>query len=254
MSLADKLKARKLAAASSTTNKIALEEAPKTSDNPTIKPEQVHSESIKQAETAKEAPEQRAKTPSPKNALAKLKGSIKSPVVQDSPLASPATRVRDSLATSKSEPVDSILDEPTSTTATSMVTKPVLGKKPLAARTNLMQKAKEASTGFEYNEQEVRAVEGLDADQFMQDFDELAQYIVDDVPDIGTLQARTHANLLQYPELTHILNDAQIKVIVGSFLKRKNIEIVTPSKKGAGRANMKNLTQGMTADDILDSL
>ena len=105
------------------------------------------------------------------------------------------------------------------------------------------------------NEQteEVQKLEGLDADTFMADMLMLEDYIKGDVEDIATLQQRTHYNLKQYPELTHILNDAQIGVIVQALLKRRNIEVVTPSK-GQGSTNVKKMVGAMTKDQILDSL
>lgn len=100
----------------------------------------------------------------------------------------------------------------------------------------------------------IHKCEGLQADQFLEGLQLLETYLTDEVPDIATLQQATHSNLRQYPELTHILNDNQVGVIVQGLAKRRNIEIVTPSSGNKGKTNVKNLTRNMSADQLLDSL
>ena len=100
----------------------------------------------------------------------------------------------------------------------------------------------------------IHKCEGLQADQFLEGLSLLETYLTDEVPDIATLQQATHSNLRQYPELTHILNDAQVGVIVQGLAKRRNIEIVTPTKGNKGKTNVKNLTRNMSAGQLLDSL
>lgn len=110
---------------------------------------------------------------------------------------------------------------------------------------------------MEFSEKQIAdfdAVEGLNVDMFMQNLETLETYLTDEVPDIASLQQYTHTNLRQYPELTHILSDKQVGVVVQGLAKRRNIEIVAPSNGNKGKTNVKNLTRNMSESQLLDSL
>ena len=102
--------------------------------------------------------------------------------------------------------------------------------------------------------EEVRKIVDLDADELLDDLVMLEEYVVGDCPEIGGFMQRMHTNLRQYPELTHILNEAQIGIVVQSFMKRKNIEITAPTNGSKAKQSVGNMTRGKSKQEVLDIL
>lgn len=100
-------------------------------------------------------------------------------------------------------------------------------------------------------------IEDFDADRHLDDLKALEVSLTEDVPGLPALMGRVMKNLRNYPDLAHLLNEAQIQCVVKSFCKRKMIEIVTPTKggaKGGKGVSVANLTKDLNAKQILDML
>lgn len=102
--------------------------------------------------------------------------------------------------------------------------------------------------------EQISKIVGLDAEELLDDLTMLEEYVVGDCPEIGSFMQRMHTNLRQYAELTHILTEKQIGIVVQSFMKRKNIEITTPTTGSKAKQSVSNMTRGKTKQEVLDML
>lgn len=125
-----------------------------------------------------------------------------------------------------------------------------------ASPMSMMKEIKEMVSVFPTEAwQETTELQDFDADRYLQDLQALERSLVEDVPGLPILMSSVMKNLRQYPELPHLLDDKQINVIVRAFCKRKNLEVVAPSKTGGkGGKSIATMTKGLSAHQILDML
>lgn len=71
---------------------------------------------------------------------------------------------------------------------------------------------------------EARSLDGLDADLLLAKMRDLDAATVAKTPEIPSLCREIRANLEQYPELTHILSDEQLGIIVKGYLVQADVE------------------------------
>ena len=98
----------------------------------------------------------------------------------------------------------------------------------------------------------LKQVEGLNAELFMANLLSVEEGVKNSGENIQDYLRLIHANLTQYPELCHILDDAQIKIIVGGFLVESNTQIKVATQRGG--KSMAKLTQGKSKTDLLSML
>ena len=84
-----------------------------------------------------------------------------------------------------------------------------------------------------YCADELHDVTGLDAESFIASMKELDAALVEDTPQIRSLSTAIRRNLQQFPELTHILTDAQLNILVSGMLKLANVETAPKTKSKA---------------------
>lgn len=87
----------------------------------------------------------------------------------------------------------------------------------------------------------------FDLPKFMEEMQDLERAVTEKAPDMGTLMAKIHRNLKQYPELCHILPDELIKVAVSGFLDEAKVETAPKAK---GRKSVATMTKGKSKEDI----
>ncbi len=102
---------------------------------------------------------------------------------------------------------------------------------------------------------EVRELDGLDADLLLSNLQSLDAATVEKTPDIRTFCRAIRKNLEQYSELTHLLTDDQLGIIVGGYLTTAGIETAPKTKAAATKAKKKELTSlndlgGADLDDL----
>lgn len=87
----------------------------------------------------------------------------------------------------------------------------------------------------------VREIEGLDADLLLSNLQSLDAATVEKTPDIRTFCRAIRKNLEQYSELTHLLSDDQLGIIVGGYLTTAGIETAPKTKAGKTKAAKKQM-------------
>ena len=98
----------------------------------------------------------------------------------------------------------------------------------------------------------LRSIEGLNAELFMANLLSVEEGVKASGENIQDYLRLIHANLTQYPELTHLLTDAQIEIIVKGFLKESNTQIKVATQRGA--KSMAKITAGRSKTDLLNLL
>lgn len=88
---------------------------------------------------------------------------------------------------------------------------------------------------------EASELDGLDADRFITTLQNLDAATFEKTPDIRTFCREIRKNLEQYPELTHILNDEQLGIIVGGYLELKGVETAPKTKAAKSAAGTRKL-------------
>ncbi len=86
---------------------------------------------------------------------------------------------------------------------------------------------------------------GSDAEHLVATMQALDVALVDKTPEIRTLSSAIRKNLEQYPELTHILSDDQLHIMVQGYLTIANVK--TAPKTAAAKSR----SAGKKADNIL---
>lgn len=99
---------------------------------------------------------------------------------------------------------------------------------------------------------ELRQIEGLNAELFMANLLSVEEGVKNSGENIQDYLRLIHANLTQYPELTHILTDDQIKIIVSGFLTESSTQIKVSTQRGG--KSMAKITQGRSKTDLLGLL
>jgi hypothetical protein len=89
----------------------------------------------------------------------------------------------------------------------------------------------EESGAYKFSEK-IGDIEGLDGAEFIARMHALDAATVEKTPDIGTLSIKIRQNLQQYPELTHILTDAQLGIISSGVLYVAGVETEPKTKQG----------------------
>ena len=112
-------------------------------------------------------------------------------------------------------------------------------------------KATVNSQAYEVPE-ELRKIEGLNAELFMANLLSVEQGVKSSGENIQDYLRLIHANLTQYPELTHLLNDEQIALIVQGFIYESKEQVAVAAKRGA--KSVRQLVAGRSQTDILDML
>lgn len=112
-------------------------------------------------------------------------------------------------------------------------------------------KATVNSQAYEVPE-ELRKIEGLNAELFMANLLSVEQGVKSSGENIQDYLRLIHANLTQYPELTHLLNDDQIALIVQGFIYESKEQVAVATKRGA--KSVRQLVAGRSQTDILDML
>ena len=112
-------------------------------------------------------------------------------------------------------------------------------------------KATVNSQAYEVPE-ELRKIEGLNAELFMANLLSVEQGVKSSGENIQDYLRLIHANLTQYPELTHLLNDEQIALIVQGFIYESKEQVAVATKRGA--KSVRQLVAGRSQTDILDML
>lgn len=79
--------------------------------------------------------------------------------------------------------------------------------------------------------------------------EQLEQMLLDENPDMPVFLREINEDLRQYPELTYLLNDDQIKAIVTAIRHQTNIAIRVKSAKKKGKQNV--LDDGRNVADLL---
>ena len=112
-------------------------------------------------------------------------------------------------------------------------------------------KATVNSQAYEVPE-ELRKIEGLNAELFMANLLSVEQGVKSSGENIQDYLRLIHANLTQFPELTHLLNDEQIALIVQGFIYESKEQVAIATKRGS--KSVRQLTAGRSHTDILDML
>lgn len=112
-------------------------------------------------------------------------------------------------------------------------------------------KATVDSQAYEVPE-ELRKIKGLNAELFMANLLSVEQGVKGSGENIQDYLRLIHANLNQYPELTHLLNDDQIALIVQGFIYESKEQVAVATKRGTKR--VRQLVAGKSQTDILDML
>jgi len=84
--------------------------------------------------------------------------------------------------------------------------------------------------------EEVQQLMGADADKLIVTMQELDAALIEKTPEIRTLSNSIRKNLEQYPELTHILTDKQLHIMVQGYLTIANVK-TAPKTKAAKTAS-----------------
>lgn len=103
---------------------------------------------------------------------------------------------------------------------------------------------------YQFNDK-IRGVEGLDADEFISKMQMLDQATVDKTPEIRTFMLQIRKNLQQYPELTHILTDEQLHIVVGGALFISGEELAPKTKAAKTRKDNLDIKE-LSSMDIKD--
>ena len=112
-------------------------------------------------------------------------------------------------------------------------------------------KATVDSQAYEVPE-ELRKIKGLNAELFMANLLSVEQGVKGSGENIQDYLRLIHANLNQYPELTHLLNDDQIALIVQGFIYESKEQVAVATKRGT--KGVRQLVAGKSQTDILDML
>ena len=91
--------------------------------------------------------------------------------------------------------------------------------------------------------EEASELDGLDADRFISTLQNLDAATFEKTPDIRTFCREIRKNLEQYPELTHILNDDQLGILVGGYLELKGIETAPKTKAAKAAVGTKTIAE-----------
>jgi hypothetical protein len=96
------------------------------------------------------------------------------------------------------------------------------------------------------------ALEGLEADKLLEQLRELDAATIEKTPEIPRLGVAIRKNLEQYPELTHILSEDQLGIIVSGYLVHAGVETAPKGKAAKSKAaNVKIETLGKLRIDEL---
>ena len=98
----------------------------------------------------------------------------------------------------------------------------------------------------------IKDIEGLNAELFMANLLSVEDGVKNSGENIQDYLRLIHANLTQYPELCHLLTDAQIKIIVSGFLTESATQIKVATARGG--KSMAKITQGRSKTDLLGLL
>ena len=112
-------------------------------------------------------------------------------------------------------------------------------------------KATVDSQAYEVPE-ELRKLKGLNAELFMANLLSVEQGVKGSGENIQDYLRLIHANLNQYPELTHLLNEDQIALIVQGFIYESKEQVAVATKRGT--KGVRQLVAGKSQTDILDML
>lgn len=97
-----------------------------------------------------------------------------------------------------------------------------------------------------YNFEPITSIEGLDVNTFTHNMKELDKALVEKTPDIKHLSLAIRQNLQQYKELTHLLTDEQLHILVSGMLETAGVE-TAPKGKGKGSSNNNKV---LTPDEV----
>lgn len=98
----------------------------------------------------------------------------------------------------------------------------------------------------------LRQIEGLNAELFMANLLSVEHGVKNSGENIQDYLRLIHANLTQYPDLTHLLNDDQIALIVQGFIYESKEQVAVASKRG--NKSVRQLTAGKSKTDIINML
>lgn len=84
-------------------------------------------------------------------------------------------------------------------------------------------------------------LEGFDGDTFIRNLRDLDAAVVEKTPDIRRFSTLIRENLEQYPELTHILSEEQLGIIVSGVLTTANVDTAPKSKAAKTKASKKKI-------------
>ena len=108
--------------------------------------------------------------------------------------------------------------------------KAALGKGTILTKT-AMEAISTRGEAFEVPDN-LKNIEGLNSELFMANLLSVEEGVKNSGENIQDYLRLIHANLTQYPELCHLLTDAQIKIIVGGFLVESGTQIKVATTRG----------------------
>lgn len=100
----------------------------------------------------------------------------------------------------------------------------------------------------------IKEIEELDADVFINNMKMLDQATVEKTPDIRSLLINIRTNLQQYAELTHILTDDQLGIIVKGALCQANVETAPKSAAGKNKKMQQEIAEFVSGETALSDL
>ena len=101
--------------------------------------------------------------------------------------------------------------------------------------------------------QEATINQSQEADVIMEKIVALSQALEESNPSIATYVKDIHRNLLQYPELVHILKPEQVQTIVKG-IEQVNGEKIAEDAKPKARASKAGSTSKAALADLLDGI
>ncbi len=160
----------------------------------------------------------------PMSALERLKKKVgnKSAVVPTVPLTTPTTAVK-----------KKVLPLPT------------VSKAQEQAQQEVAVTEKETFTKNFTPTDEMYQIAKFDPDSFMSSLSSLQDQLLANAPGMPSYLRQIHQNLKQYPELTHLLDDSQIKIIVSGLLKKTNTDMAAVATKKRGSKKSAPLSESM---------
>lgn len=108
---------------------------------------------------------------------------------------------------------------------------------------------KEADSGMYQLAAGATAPEGVDPDSFFEQLADLRMAALAKTPDLGSLTRKLLVNLRENEELTHLLTDDQLHIVIEGALAGANVEI-KDAKKSKGLSNLKSQVDSLSADDF----